>query len=362
MTSLDGHQSASIPPEAVSMQSQNKPTGLKQTIKLQKMKGLPFMNSFAAQISIVMVGLLLPLLSWGLIGSSSNPMFPMLSDDELTNQLKNKDVLIVGGTEGIGAAVVHELTRRGSHVTVTGASKARHLPKHVDFVQSNLSTMRGAMELGVIMLQGRQFDTVIFSGGFVTRPLLFLKGEGDAEDLQTSYISRFIILNALIKNNGLKGRKRVYILAYPGDDNIVSNFEDQWFAWPDYKDVPFHVNTLLYNDALVKEAARRFPDLKVFGVNPGFISPEGGSDLQHLSRSLPMRIMEYLLAIAIKTPTQYVRKSLVQILAAPDLEFKSGSYISDRCEELAPKQWMSKEANRVQVWDNSETLVYKALG
>jgi len=323
-----------------------------------------FLNSFTGQVITVTVALLLPILSWVLKSHvDPHPLFPPLRDNDLNLHLRGKDILIVGGTEGIGAALAHELVRRGSVVTISGASKAnvKYLPKEVEYIHSNTSTMRGAQELGQ-SLQGRRFDTVVFAGGFVPRPLIFTKGEGAEEDLQTTYISRFIVLQELIKNDAFVGRKRVYILAYPGDDPMMSDFEDMWFGWTDYNDVAFHIHTIIFNDALIKEAAKRYPDLKVFGVNPGFITRGGASDIQFAEKNIFSRALERFLTLGIKSPEYYVRHTLVQILASPDLEFHSGAYISDKCEELPPKRWMKKEENRIKVWENSEKLVFKALG
>jgi len=291
-------------------------------------------------------------------------MFPLLDNDQLTANLQSREILIVGGTEGIGGALTHELARHGAYLTVTGSSDAhvQRLPKDVNFVLCNTSTMRGAQELGSSLLKGRTFDTVVFAGGFVPRPLLFSTVEGKEEDLHTSYLSRFIILNELVKNSAFTGRKRVYLLAYPGDDHMMSQFEDMWFDWTDYKDIPFHLNTVLFNDALVKEGAKRFPDMRVFGVNPGFLSKSGASDVDWARRSYLQLALDRLMTIGVKSTDQYVRRSLVQILAAPDLDLQSGIYISEYCEELPPKRWMSKESHWNRVWEHSEKLVGRALG
>jgi nucleoside-diphosphate-sugar epimerase len=293
-------------------------------------------------------------------------MFAHLTNAELTEQLKGKDCLIVGGTEGIGLQLAKELNKHGAHVTVTSARKenAYYLPRGVEYIHANVSTMRGAQHLGTDLLQGRNFDTVVFAGGFVTRPLLFMWGETAEEDATSSFLSRFIILRELIHSNALKDRKRVYILGYPGDDQIMSNYEDMWFDWHEPKDIPWHLNTVHMNDAIIKEAARRYPDLRIYGVNPGFISPEGGSDVQWEGRHFISRIMERLLAFGMKTPHQYVSKTLIQIVATPELDdkAKSGAYINDKMEELPPKKWMAKLEHRQQVWDNSQRMVAKALG
>jgi NAD(P)-dependent dehydrogenase (short-subunit alcohol dehydrogenase family) len=306
---------------------------------------------------------LLPLFAWSLSRGSTftKDSFPLLSEDGLRTVLQGKEFLVVGGGEGVGAAIVNSLVRRGASVTATGTHPSNGL-KGVDFIKANISTMRGAQELGDHLAKTRQFDTVLFASGFVPRPILTGRVEGYEEDLETSYLSRFIILNELIRANALIGRKRVYLLAYPGDDPMLASFEDSWFDWQDYKEIPRYVNTVSFNDALVKEAARRFPDLRVYGVNPGFISRSGGSDLHDVHKGLVLSALDRMTSMFMRSPTQYADKILIQILASPELHLHNGAYISEKFQELPPKKWMSKESNRMLVWDNSEKLVGKALG
>jgi len=326
---------------------------------------MKILNSFSAQILTVFVAIMLPVMTWVTKTQVyTHPMITPLNDSELNAQLRGKEILVVGGTEGVGSALAHELHRRGSAITVTGADKShmKHLPRGIEFVHSNISTMRGAQDLGENLLKGRRFDTVVFAGGFVPRPLVFTKGEGIEEDLETSYLSRYIVLRELLKNEALVGRRRVYILAYPGEDRLLTEFEDMWFGWSDYKMIPSWVNTVLFNDALIKEAARRYPALTVLGVNPGFLSRGGANDVHWAHKGLFSRLAESILTLGVKSPESYARNTLVQIVASPDLENKSGSYISDKMEDLPPKRWFSKEANWKTVWENSEKVVGKALG
>jgi len=315
---------------------------------------------------LLALALLIPLAAYFARPSAPKSTFPLLSEDGLKNVLYGKEILVVGGTDGVGGALTHALVKRGAAVTVTGSSPeiARKLPRgSVDFIKSNVSTMRGAQELAGHLLRGRKFDTVVFCGGFVPRPLIFGAGEGGGEeDLATSYLSRFIILNELVRNHALTGRKRVYVLAYPGDDPMLSVFEDMKFDWSDYKEIPRHLNTVLFNDAMIKEAARRFPDIRVYGVNPGFLSHGAATDIHAARHGIVTRTMESLAGLVIKSPERYAEKTLIQIIASPELHMYNGEYISDTLELLPPKRWFSKEQNRVSVWENSEKLVYQALG
>jgi NAD(P)-dependent dehydrogenase (short-subunit alcohol dehydrogenase family) len=321
-------------------------------------------NWNSRQTMLFAIALLLPVLAWMTRGSTfTKDSFPLLSEDGLKTVLQGKEMLVVGGTEGIGGAIVDALVRRGAQVTTTGSHPStRHLPKGVDFIKANVSTMRGALELGGHLGKNRKFDTVVFAGGFVPRPILSGRVEGFEEDLETSYLSRYIILNELIRLGALIGRKRVYILGYPGEDPMLADYDDSWFDWSDYKEIPRYVNTVSFNDALVKEAARRFPDLRVYGINPGFISRDGASEIHTVHKGLFASMFDSFTSMFMRSPYQYANKILIQIIASPELHQHNGIYISEKFQELPPKKWMSVEKNRIGVWENSERLVSKALG
>ena len=319
------------------------------------------------QLLMWMSLLILPILAWmsrSQGGLYNKPVATTLDEQQLKSMLEAKEILVVGGTEGIGAELVRSLDKRGSYVTVTGAddSNVKYLPKGIHFFKGNLSTMRGAEDLVKRTLHGRTFDTVVFCGGFVPRPILTGRVENFVEDLETSYLSRFIVLKELIKQKAFVGRKRIYLLGHPGDDPMLSQFEDMWFDWSDYKEIPRYVNTLLFNDALVKEVAKRYPDLAVFGVNPGFMSRGAASDVLPVTKDWISFGIEHLASLAMKSPHQYVERTLIHLIASPDLQTKSGIYISDSMFELPMKKWFANERNREAVWDHSETLVFKALG
>jgi len=317
------------------------------------------------QTTYFALALLVPLFAYVFSrgSTSTKDSFPLLSEDGLRTVLEGKEFLVVGGSEGIGAEVVNSLAKRGAFVIATGATAPHHVPKGVDFIKANISTMKGAQDLGARLAKtGRKFDTVLFASGFVPRPVLSGRVEGFEEDLQSSYLSRFIILKELIRSNVFAGRKRVYLLAYPGEDPLLAGYDDSWMDWHDYKEIPRYVNTVSFNDALVKEAARRFPDLRVYGVNPGFVSKDGGSDLLTVHKGLFASAFDKLTSLMLRSPRQYADKILIQILASPELHLHNGAYISEKFQELPPKKWMSKESNRMLVWDNSEKLVMQALG
>jgi len=328
---------------------------------------MTILNRPGQQLMVVLIAMFLPIGAYLYRAHSHvKPVIQMLNENNIHETLKGLEILVVGGTEDVGSALVSSLNRRGSVVTTTGPYPpqeglhwTRLVPKGVEYIQANLSTMRGALELSY-KLEGRSFDTVVFASGFIPRPLIARKGEADEEDLESSYLSRFIILNELVRINGLHGRKRIFLLGYPGDDKMISRYEDQWFGWPDPMIIPPTVNTILFNDALIHEAAKRFPDLHVFGVNVGFLTRGGIKELPLSRKSISSLILETLLSLVIRTPHQLVEKSILPLIAAPELDSKYAVAYSSNLEELPMKQWFSQEKNRQRVWENSEYLVQKA--
>jgi NAD(P)-dependent dehydrogenase (short-subunit alcohol dehydrogenase family) len=92
-----------------------------------------------------------------------------------------KHVLIVGGTKGIGYGLVEALSENGSKVTFTGRSKPEVVPTNAEFIQSDVSTLKNAWELGAEGLKGMDFDTAILCVGIITKSSIVRNSEGVEE-------------------------------------------------------------------------------------------------------------------------------------------------------------------------------------
>jgi len=235
------------------------------------------------------------------------------------------------------------------------------LPANVEFIQSNLSTARGCLDFVRSSLQGRSFDTVVFTVGIISKPKLSRTTDGLEEDLAVSYLSRFIIINELLRSNSLSGRRRVYIFGFPGQNQEPTDVNDMNFEKTAYRQWAAHMNTVIFNEALVYELAKRHPDLHVFGINPGLL-PTGIRDNLHGGSSTYLgKAVETVIGWTMINPEQYVERYLIQLIASPEYDNKTGICLSRKAEELPVPQWHLNENNRIKVWENSETLVANAL-
>lgn len=292
-----------------------------------------------------------------------NLNFSVQTEEGLKAQISGKTFLVVSGTKGIGAALVDSLAKRDGRVVTTGREwpKDKPQPDNVEFIKADLSSVRGCLDFARLGLQGRTFDTVVFTIGIISKPNLTRTVDGLEEDLAVSYLTRFILVNELIRSNALVGRKRIYIFGFPGQDQVPTDVNDMNFERTEYKQWPAHMNTVVFNEALVYELAKRHPDLHVFGLNPGIL-PTGIRDNMHGGPSTYTgKAVETLISWVMPKPEQYVERCPIQLIASPEYDNKTGICFSRKGEELQIPKWQLNENNRTKVWENSEALVASAL-
>ncbi|HYE71970.1 MAG TPA: SDR family NAD(P)-dependent oxidoreductase, partial [Blastocatellia bacterium] len=272
---------------------------------------------------------------------------PVLAFDRMTaedykREAAGKWFLIVGGTKGIGAGLARALVVNGAKVVVAGRSKNEETPENAEFIQYDASSLKNGIEFAN-SLKGRKFDTVVFAVGIITRSTLTRTAEGIEEDLAVSYLSRFVIANELIRNGNLEGRKRLYIFGYPGEDTKPIDIDDLNFdkSPSQYSQMPAHLNTVVLNEALSYELARRHPDLRVYGLNPGLIKTAIRDNVHGGDSSFLGRSIETLIGLFNPNVEQYVERSLLALVLAPNLQEKSGISFSRKGEVLDRSKWTS---------------------
>jgi len=296
----------------------------------------------------------------------SRPPAPFLcSEEEIAKEVAGKSFLIVGGTKGLGAGAAKALAKRNAKVTVVGRSASPELLENsnITFKRADLSTVTAMKEFVKTDLAGQKFDSVLFTTGIITRPTLTRTADGIEEDFAISYLSRFVILNEIVKAKTLNGRKRVYIWGYPGQDLKPHALEDiNYDKDPSqYKQFPAHMNTVIFNEALVYEAARRFPDLRVYGVNPGLIQTGIRDNFHGGSGTILGGVVERLIALFNWDTDQYTEKTVIHLLGSAKLQSQNAISVDQQGYEVQPKGWTKEESNRIKAWEISEQILRKVL-
>ncbi|QQX92731.1 SDR family NAD(P)-dependent oxidoreductase (plasmid) [Gluconobacter sphaericus] len=273
--------------------------------------------------------------------------------------LRGKRAIVVGGTGGVGRAVSQALAARGTQVTVVGQTFRDADIANISFVQADLSLLNDA-ERVARELPAEQADLLVFTTGIFAAPKRQVTAEGIERDMAVSYLNRLVMLRNLAPRLGTQRsdgspRARVFIMGYPGTGQLGT--PDDLNSDRAYKVMAAHMNTVAGNEALVVDSAHRYPDLGVFGLNPGLIKSSIRSNLMGAD-SLKHRIMEWLIGKLAPSADDYAAR-ILPLLVSPDLDQRSGAFFNRKAQAILPSEGMN-EAYAKRYITASEAVIAKA--
>jgi len=276
------------------------------------------------------------------------------------------------------------MAKQGAIVTIV----ARSTPEPVGnttFVRADLGTISGCNWL-LERLKKEQFDTVVATCGIIARHKLTRTSEGIEEDLMVSFrashppanngtltstgaVSRFIVLRGLFENGCIVGRKRVFVFGYPGsnmvplDDLNDVNFEKH----PEkYSLIAAHQNTVVLNEALVYELAKRYPDAHVFGIKPGIVQTGIRDNVHGGAKAWMGWLAEGVVGLFSPSAESYVARGALPLVANPELDNATAKMFDPYGKEIPSVGWVTDEKNRAKAWNEADRLVaeaeYRGLG
>lgn len=253
-----------------------------------------------------------------------------------------KKVVIVGGTGGIGRALARELATRGAKVLVVGQTFRDADVPNIEFIQADLSLMHEAQRVAS-RLPAETLDLVVFTTGIFAAPKRQETAEGLERDMAVSYLSRLVILQAIAPRLGQKlpvghPRPRVFVMGYPGSGQAGTLGDLN--AEKSYSAMGVHMNTVAGNEMLVLDAARRYPMLSVFGLNPGLIKTDIRSNFLGGSKVL-FALVEGLIGLMTPTAGTYAQR-IVPLLLAPELEGRSGVLFNHKAQAILPSAGLTR--------------------
>jgi NAD(P)-dependent dehydrogenase (short-subunit alcohol dehydrogenase family) len=258
-----------------------------------------------------------------------------------TTDLHDKRIAVVGGTGGIGRALSRQLAAHGAHVTVVGRTFRDGDTPGIDFLPADLSLMSEA-ERVANALPAEELDLLILTTGIFAAPQRQETPEGLERDMAVSYLSRLVLLRNLAARLGTarpagSPRTRVFVYGYPGTGQSAHledlNFEQSYAA------MKAHMSTVAGNEALVLDAAHRYPDLDVFGLNPGLIKTSIRSNMLG-ENSLKHRAMETFIGWFTPDADTYAQQ-ILPLLLTPDIENRSGLMFDKKGNAIHPSPAMN---------------------
>ena len=184
------------------------------------------------------------------------------------SSLSGKNIIVVGGTAGIGAALAAAAAANAANVTVVGRTQR---DASLRFVKADLQLMSTSQKVAR-ELPAETCDVLIFTNGIVPGDKREQTAEGVEMDMAVSVLNRHVMLKEMVPR--LKPAARVLIWGFPGSgggDYLKKTSLSDFNSTANYKggfEQP-HMNTVALNEALVLHWAAK--GVTAAGFNPGFV-------------------------------------------------------------------------------------------
>ncbi|CAL9736767.1 hypothetical protein MOSE0_K07228 [Monosporozyma servazzii] len=276
--------------------------------------------------------------------------------------IKDMNVAVIGGTNGIGQAISRKLVQNGAKVTVVGRTlrENEETSRKVHFIEtSDLGLMKEANRISTELIginKKTPFTHVIFTTGILASPNREETKEGIERDMATSYLNRFVILNHLAPSlkqsfnleitdhdNNIRSeislKPRVFIMGFPGNQSLGDPDNLNSLETP-YNAMKAHYNTVGANEALVLNSTKENQNVSTFGLNPGII--QTGIRSNYMGQGWMSSMVEWVISKTTQDVNTYANK-VVPLLWAPELEKYNGSMFNNNGEFILPSKGMDEQ-------------------
>lgn len=271
-------------------------------------------------------------------------------------------VAVFGGTGGLGQAISRRLLDNGAEVTVVGRSLRESPHPKRKFVRADLSSLVNARDVAR-ELPSETYDALLLTHGIFAGRRREVTSEGLEKDLATSALSRWVIVREMADTLGQarsqNGRKpRIFVWGFPGGERALDLSDVE--SARDYRWQTAHSNTVIFNEALVRVAASRLPQIDAFGMNPGIIKTNILSGVFGES-SWKLRIQKTLVGLLFQDAETYAAK-IAPLLVHPELEDRSGTLFNRNARPIESNPWLIADTHCARVEEAAEALLKKVLG
>lgn len=193
---------------------------------------------------------------------------------------KEKNALVTGGSDGIGAMVVEKLSDFGASVFFTG----RNVEKG-NLYQSKISNskffsidMSDWSQVDELALSVPELDYVVFNAGGMPEKLTFNE-RGVEHQCASQLVGHFRLLTRLKDAKKLKSNARIVFVS-SGGMYLKSLDIDSLFKVSQYDKVSTYANVKRAQVTLVEELAKsaEWDQFKIMSMHPGWVETKGVQD------------------------------------------------------------------------------------
>jgi NAD(P)-dependent dehydrogenase (short-subunit alcohol dehydrogenase family) len=270
------------------------------------------------------------------------------------------NVLITGGTGGIGKEIARGLAKRAARVLVVGHDSRngdaaiRELAGSVEFLQADLTSMAEAERLArEVSRWCDTLHTLVLSAGMV-RGHRVLTPEGIESNFALGYLSRFALVGHL--QHLLCPGARILIVNGAARNGTI-RYEDVNLGRR-FSTIRVVSQLAAANDVLTLELARRRPEWIVLGLKLGPVRTG-------IRRQFPlwMKVLVPLLLDPFVTlPVERVGEAALRLLVSTEFENASGRLFQfiKRFKPIEPGRWTASLDGGRRLWELSADMVAAA--
>ena len=279
---------------------------------------------------------------------------------------KNKNIIVVGGTQGIGAGISIKLSSLGANVIIGGRNeklaneilqKMRKENKDNDNIymfkkvdQSIVSDIKNFInEVSNIY---DKLDYLIISSGII--PKLPRKETEDGVEYQfaTNALGRFILTYLFIPMLKKSDNSKVLLIAAGGKGTEI-DLEDIEFKNKPYKFMDVARRDSTYLDTITNEFSKKYSNkfnILFYHIYPGMVN----TNVMYNSDQTKIlsKISDFLFYILGNTPKEYAEK-FVKILELNIRKEEKGIFINNKGEQIKSSDWIYNIRNGETIWDYS---------
>jgi retinol dehydrogenase-14 len=280
-----------------------------------------------------------------------------MNNEGVTNNMKNRTILITGATDGIGKQTALELTRMGAHVLIHGRDKKKgiqvldelnretcneKLALYVADFSSLADVRRMAEEL---KREQSELHVLINNAGSFFKERR-LNEDGLEMTFVVNHLAPFLLTNLLLDLLKTSAPARVITVASGAHRNLKNLDWDNLQGEKSYDEFDAYALSKLANICCMNELADRLDGsgVTVNTLHPGVIDTK-------------------LLRMSYNTDGASVEEGAqtsVYLASAPDVEGITGKYFSHKVEK--PISDLAKDLqNQTRFWELSEKLVAKYM-